>query len=50
MEFRVDGLREIVWWIMGYGDQVQVLAPRKLRKQVVRKAEQMIENNKNVER
>lgn len=48
MEFRVDGLREIIWWIMGYGDQVQVLAPRKLRNQVLRKAEQMIENNKNV--
>lgn len=48
IEFRVDGLGEIIWWIMGYGDQVQVLAPRKLRKQVVRKAKQMVENNENI--
>jgi len=32
---RVDGLGEITWWILGYGDKVRVLAPvalgRKLR-------------------
>lgn len=31
---RVDGLGEIVWWIFGYGDQVEVLAPAKLRKRI----------------
>ena len=31
---RVDGLREIHWWILGYGDQVKVLAPPKLAKMV----------------
>jgi proteasome accessory factor B len=27
---RVDGLREISWWVLGYGDQVKVLAPPEL--------------------
>jgi predicted DNA-binding transcriptional regulator YafY len=48
MKFRVDGLREIIWWIMGYADQVQVLAPKKLRKQVIKKARKMLENNENI--
>ena len=36
MEFhvRVDGLGEITWWILGYGDQVEVIAPASLRKRV----------------
>jgi proteasome accessory factor B len=31
---RVDGLGEISWWILGYGDQVEVLAPEPLRRRV----------------
>ena len=31
---RVDGLGEITWWILGYGDQVEVLAPQQLRESV----------------
>jgi len=31
---RVDGLGEITWWILGYGDQVKVLAPRALARRV----------------
>ena len=31
---RVDGLGEITWWILGYGDQVQVLAPAALVRRV----------------
>ena len=31
----VDGLGEITWWILGYGDQVEVIAPPSLRKSVV---------------
>jgi len=31
---RVDGLREITWWILGYGDQVEVVSPPGLRKRV----------------
>jgi predicted DNA-binding transcriptional regulator YafY len=34
IEFRVDGLNEITWWILGYGDQVEVLAPASLRKNI----------------
>jgi len=45
MEFRVDGLGEIIWWILGYGDQVEVLAPAVLRKKVLHAAENMIKLN-----
>ncbi len=31
---RVDGLGEITWWILGYGDQVEVLSPAALRKRI----------------
>jgi proteasome accessory factor B len=42
VELRVDGLGEITWWILGYGDQVQVLAPAVLRRRVMKTAENMI--------
>ncbi|MCG8450597.1 MAG: WYL domain-containing protein [Pirellulales bacterium] len=29
---RVSGLQEIAWWILGYGDQAEVIKPAKLRK------------------
>ncbi|MDO8302706.1 MAG: WYL domain-containing protein [Sedimentisphaerales bacterium] len=35
MEFYVDGLDEILRWILGYGDQVQVIAPQILRDKIV---------------
>jgi len=35
VEFRVDGLNEITWWILSYGDKVEVLAPRVLRQKVI---------------
>ena len=31
VDFDVDGLREVSWWILGYGSQVEVLAPPMLR-------------------
>lgn len=31
---RVSGLNEIEWWILGYGNQVEVIAPPKLRRLV----------------
>ncbi len=31
-EVDVDGVREIAWWVLGYGDQAQVLEPPELRK------------------
>lgn len=35
MKFRVDGLNEITWWLLGYGDQVRVVKPAALRKRLV---------------
>jgi predicted DNA-binding transcriptional regulator YafY len=43
MEFRVDGLGEISWWILGYGDKVEVLKPAELRKKVLKVAENMVQ-------
>lgn len=34
----VDGFDEIVWWILGYGDQAEVLSPPELRRRVARQA------------
>lgn len=48
VEFRVDGLGEITWWILGYGDQVQVLAPKALRNKVLETAKNMIKLNKQI--
>ena len=48
VEFRVDGLGEITWWILGYGDQVQVLAPKTLRKRISQIAKNMTELNEKV--
>ena len=45
MEFRVDGLGEIFLWLIGYGDQVLVLAPRSLRNRVLETAKNMIKLN-----
>jgi predicted DNA-binding transcriptional regulator YafY len=45
MEFRVDGLGEITWWILGYGDQVHVLSPEELRCRVLQAARNMIQLN-----
>ncbi len=38
----VDGLNEILWWILGYGDQVTVVRPRALAKNVARVAKAML--------
>jgi proteasome accessory factor B len=45
VEFRVDGLSEITWWVLGYGDQVRVLSPKNLRKRVREIAENVIRIN-----
>jgi len=45
IEFRVDGLNEITWWIQGYGDQVQVLAPRILREKIIKIAQKIMRTN-----
>lgn len=33
-EADVDGIREVSWWILGYGDQAEVLEPKELRELV----------------
>lgn len=48
MEFRVDGLGEITWWILGYGDQVQVLRPKKLRQKVIETANNVAKLNRQI--
>lgn len=42
VEFRLDGLGEISWWILGYGDQVQVLAPKILKNKILQVARNMV--------
>lgn len=42
-EVDVDGIEEIVWWVLGYGSQAQVLEPPELRKLVADHARQMCE-------
>lgn len=43
LDFRasVSGLNEIVWWILGYGDQAEVLQPARLRHLVAQRARNM---------
>ena len=42
LEFRVDGLNEIICWILGYGHHVKVLSPRILKKRINDIAEKML--------
>lgn len=44
-EATVDGLGEISWWILGYGDQVEVLSPRALRTRVYQMARAMADRH-----
>jgi len=39
----VDGLSEIVWWVLGYGDQVEVVEPAALRRRVADTARRMLD-------
>ncbi|MFC1737575.1 helix-turn-helix transcriptional regulator [Planctomycetota bacterium] len=48
MEFRVDGLTKIMWWVLGYGDKVQVLKPKMLREKVLKIAQRMIALNQDI--
>lgn len=41
-EVRVDGLSEITWWILGYGDHVEVVEPPELRRRIGQIAERMV--------
>jgi len=39
----VDGLGEITWWILGYGDQVEAIAPAALRRHLAGTASAVLE-------
>ncbi|MEZ6046673.1 MAG: WYL domain-containing protein [Planctomycetaceae bacterium] len=38
----VEGLGEIIWWILGYGNQAEVIKPAKLRRQIAQHLQGMI--------
>jgi proteasome accessory factor B len=40
-EVKVSGLWEISWWILGYGDQAEVLEPPDLRQMIAARAKQL---------
>lgn len=40
----VSGLNEISWWILGYGDQAEVLEPPELRQLIAGRARRMVES------
>lgn len=44
MDYRVcvSGLNEISWWVLGYGDQAEVLEPAELRQLVRNRASRMV--------
>lgn len=42
-ECEVDGLDEILWWVLGYGAHARVISPPELIERVVRTAEEMRE-------
>ena len=39
-DFDIDGLDEIVWWILGYGPNCTVEAPNELREKIARLAQE----------
>jgi len=39
---QVSGLNEIIWWILAYGDQAEVLQPERLRQLVAQRARNMV--------
>jgi proteasome accessory factor B len=43
LDFRahVEGIQEISWWVLGYGDQAEVLAPKSLRDLVAERVRNM---------
>ncbi|MEN6384304.1 MAG: WYL domain-containing transcriptional regulator [Phycisphaerales bacterium] len=48
LNFRVDGLGEISWWVLGYGDQVKVLSPAALRQKVCERAKNFLKMHENI--
>ena len=46
MQFMVRGLSEIRWWILGYGEHVEVLSPPSLRQRIYEAAQIMAQRHK----
>ncbi len=45
LSFQVDGLDEILWWVLGWSGRAKVIQPEKLREMVVEKLKAAIEMN-----
>ncbi len=45
VQFDVDGLEEILWWVLSWSGRVEVLAPPELRRQVVEQLRQGLKLN-----
>ncbi len=48
--FEVDGLNEITWWLLGYGDQVIVRKPAALRKKLIQVYNSALQRNSSTPR
>lgn len=49
VHFAVSGTSEIFWWILGYGDEVEVLEPPQLRHRVLETARRMVQRYATIE-
>lgn len=45
MELHVDGLNEILDWILGFGSKVEVISPKELRVMVKKEGQGIVKNN-----
>ena len=45
LSFRVDGLEEILWWVLGWSGRVKITAPTELRRMVVDQLQKAIAEN-----
>lgn len=43
LQFIVDGLEELARWVIGFGDEVEVLAPWELRQRLLEQAERLLD-------
>ena len=48
-EVTVDGIDEISWWILGYGDQAVVLSPPELRRLIIDRSRRLLERYESAE-
>lgn len=46
-QIKVKGLKEIMWWILGYGDEAEVVEPPELRRLIATHARHMLRKYQN---